>query len=50
MDGFRRDVKSAMNPTLYKVQVGAFRNEQYAKNLLAKLQKAGFDGFITKVV
>lgn len=47
MDGFRRDVKSAMNPTLYKVQVGAFANKQNAINLLNKLEKAGFDGFIT---
>lgn len=48
MDGFRKDVKAAMNPTIYRVQVGAFSNEQNAKNLLAKLKKAGFDGFITK--
>lgn len=48
MDGFRRDVKSAMNPVLYRVQVGAFSQEQNAKNLLAKLKQAGFDGFITK--
>lgn len=46
MDGFRRDVKSAMNPTIYRVQVGAFRNKQNAKNLLTKLEKAGFEGFI----
>ena len=48
MDGFRQDVKAAMNPTLYRVQVGAFANEQNAKNLLEKLKRAGFDGFITK--
>jgi hypothetical protein len=48
MDGFRRDVKAAMNPTYYRVQVGAFTNEQNAKNLLTKLKQAGFDGFITK--
>jgi cell division septation protein DedD len=48
MDGLRKDVKAAMNPTIYRVQVGAFSNEQNAKNLLAKLKKAGFDGFITK--
>lgn len=46
MDGFRKDVKSAMNPTTYRVQVGAFHDEQKAKNLLAKLKKAGFEGFI----
>ena len=48
MDGFRSDVKSAMNPTLYRVQVGAFANKQNAENLLAKLKQAGFEGFITK--
>lgn len=46
MDGFRKDVKSAMNPIRYRVQVGAFSNEQNAKNLLTKLKKAGFEGFI----
>ncbi len=48
MDGFRQDVKSIMTPTIYRVQVGAFQQEQNAKNLLAKLKRAGFDGFITK--
>lgn len=33
----------------YRVQVGAFRNKQYAVNMLNKLKKAGFDGFITTV-
>lgn len=47
MDGFRRDVMSAMNPTIYRVQVGAFSNKQNAKNLLTKLKKAGFEGFIS---
>ncbi len=47
MDGFRKDVKSAMTKTIYRVQVGAFSNEQNAKNLLAKIKQAGFDGFIT---
>ena len=46
MDGFRADVKAAMNPTIYKIQVGAFSNKQNAENLLAKLKKAGFEGFI----
>ena len=48
MDGFRKDVKAAMNPTYYKVQVGAFTNKQNAEKLLAKINKAGFEGFITK--
>ena len=46
MDGFRADVKAAMNPTKYKVQVGSFSNKKNAENLLAKLKKAGFEGFI----
>jgi cell division septation protein DedD len=37
-----------MNPTIYRVQVGAFSNEQNAKNLLVKLKQAGFEGFIQK--
>lgn len=48
MDGFRQDVKAAMSPIYHRVQVGAFSNEQNAKNLLAKLKKAGFEGFITR--
>ena len=46
MDGFRQDVKSAMNPTLYRVQVGAFSDKERAEKLLIKLKKAGFEGFI----
>lgn len=48
MEGFRKDVKSAMNPSYYRVQVGAFSNKQNAEKLLAELKKAGFEGFITK--
>ena len=47
MDGFRHDVKSAMTPKIYRVQVGSFSNKQGANNLLTKLKQAGFDGFIT---
>ena len=47
MDTFRKDVKTAMNPSYYRVQVGAFQNKQNAENLLAKLKQAGFEGFIT---
>ena len=46
MDGFRKDVKAAMNKTIYRVQVGAFTNKKNAENLLAKLKQAGFDGYI----
>ena len=47
MDGFRQDVKSAMKPTIYRVQVGAFSNKENAEKLLLKLKKAGFEGFIS---
>ena len=46
MDGFRKDVKSAMSKPIYRVQVGAFSNKQNAENLLVKLKQAGFDGYI----
>ena len=65
MDGFRADVKKAMSgesvndnnnsytesnkKVIYRVQVGAFSVKQNAYNMLGKLKKAGFDGFITKV-
>jgi N-acetylmuramoyl-L-alanine amidase CwlA len=48
MDGFRKDIMSAMNPTYYRVQVGAFTKEKNAKNLLAELKQKGYKGFITK--
>lgn len=48
MDGFRKDVKSSMGSTVYRVQVGAFYDEQNAKNLLADLKKAGFKGYIKR--
>lgn len=47
MDGFRKDVKAAMTPTLYRCQVGAFADKQNAEKLLIKLKNAGFDGFIS---
>jgi len=47
MDGFRKDVKAAMTPKYYKVQVGAFTNRQNAEKLLIRLEKAGFEGFIS---
>ena len=33
--------------TLYRVQVGAFKNKEYADNLANKLKKAGYDVYIT---
>ncbi len=46
MDEFRKDVKTAMNPTIYRVQVGAFSKKENAEKLLIMLKKAGFEGFI----
>lgn len=37
---------TASNGTIYRVQVGASNNKKNAESLLAKLKKAGFDGFI----
>ena len=34
--------------TLYRVQVGAFRNKKNAENYVKQLKKAGFEGFIVK--
>lgn len=36
----------ANNTTIYRVQVGAFNNKSSAEAQLAKLKKAGFNGFI----
>lgn len=35
--------------TIYRVQVGAYKNKPNAENMLKKLKSAGFTGFITKV-
>ncbi len=52
MDGFRKDVKAAMNgeysdSVIYRVQCGAYTFLENAEAQLAKLKKAGFDAFIT---
>ena len=47
MDGFRKDVKAAMNPKYYRVQVGCFSKRENAEKLLLTLKKAGFEGFIS---
>lgn len=47
MDGFRKDVNAVLNPSYYRVQVGAFSNKQNAEKLLISLKKAGFEGFIS---
>jgi hypothetical protein len=47
MATFRQDVKVAMNPKIYRVQVGAFSKKENAEKLLITLKKAGFEGFIS---
>ncbi len=51
-DGFIRPAEknnaSSKDETLYSVQVGSFRSKKNAENYVAKLKKAGFDGFIVK--
>ena len=55
MDTFRKAVRDAMNTntntnsdTLYRVQVGAFKNKENAEKILKKIKDAGFtDAFIT---
>ena len=56
MNTFRNAVKMAMAQSssvggtdgLYRVQVGAYRKKANAEAMLAKLKKAGFDGFIKR--
>ena len=49
MDGFRAAVKAKLDKeaTVYRVQVGAFRNKTYAEAYLAKIQKTYPNAFIT---
>lgn len=60
MDTFRKDVEAALKAPvqeeqnggadakdLYLVQVGAFRNKDYANAMVAKLKAAGFDAVVT---
>lgn len=44
----KKEEDFAEDGDVFRVQVGAFRNEEYAKNLLRELEAAGFKGFITK--
>lgn len=40
--------KKTESSTLYRVQVGSFKDKKNAKNLITKLKKAGFSGIIVK--
>ena len=41
--------KEVQPEKLYRVQVGAFRNREYAEDMLQAVKKAGFPGFIVEV-
>lgn len=41
-----KETKQENSTTLYRVQVGAFKNKENAEKLLNELQKKGFNGFI----
>ena len=45
----RLNRSSSDSATLYKVQVGAYKNKDNAEKMLTKIKSAGFDGFIVKV-
>ena len=38
-------IKQTKSTSYYKVITGTFKNKKYAKNLISKLKKSGFDGF-----
>lgn len=44
---YKNPVVETASGTLYRVQVGAYSVKANAEAMLAKLKKAGFDGFIT---
>ena len=43
-----RKPRGASVTTLYRVQVGAFRNKSYAEAYKAKLKADGYDAFIVE--
>ena len=49
MEGIAKVAGLEKKPTiLYRVQVGAFRDAENARNLLLELQKLGYEGFVTE--
>ena len=44
----KKAVEPVEDDVIYRVQVGAFRNLDYAKSLQETLKNAGFEGFIVK--
>ena len=47
MDGIAK-VKGLKKKSLYRVQVGAFRNPENARALIEQLRQAGFEGFLVR--
>lgn len=51
MDTFRADVKALLTPkeeTIFRVQVGAFKKKNYAKELMDDLMRLGYEAFIVE--
>ena len=42
--------KKPVQDKLYRVQVGAYRNREYAEDMVEQLKKSGFDPFIVEVI
>lgn len=47
-NGILEVLNESQEETLYRVQVGAFRNQEYAQNLLTKLLQQGIQGYILR--
>jgi N-acetylmuramoyl-L-alanine amidase len=47
--GVKYTPKTEKTASLYRVQVGAYAVKENAENMLEKLKKAGFDGYIVEV-
>ena len=45
---YDNSLEKQTSDVIYKVQVGAYKNESNAKEMLLKLKSKGFSGFITK--
>ena len=48
MEGIAKAAGLERKASLYRVQVGAFREKAYAQSLLQQLKNAGFEGFVTE--
>ena len=46
---FKKRLGEAQSDKLYRVQTGAYKNKEYAENLMKKVKGAGFDAIIKKI-